>query len=235
MTDEKARAKQKILGELESIRTLLDDEEELELVDQEPPLLTTPVDAEDATPEGAAQPGAGADDDFPEDEIPILQAAVTDSDEAEEEADDLVARALKHSRATHAHDQAPVPADPETRHGSEEEQPGLFDGEAVDLESSASDAVGQREAVVSPAAAEQSENPFLPRHIRERLAANRLLREQGKSAAAASPPAAEGKSDEAALVDELVRRYLPRIEAELREKIRASLRAAREAEESPSE
>ena len=69
----------------------------------------------------------------------------------------------------------------------------------------------------------KTENPFLPKHIRDRLQANR-------GAPGATPvtpssiqsPVASGhdKSVEDYLVDEIIKAYLPKIEQELREKLR---------------
>lgn len=233
MTDEKEQTKKNILGELESIRTLLDEEEQLDGLDQEPPLLTTPADAEDApllteTWDGSAgaaeQSGASP------------QTGPT----SPEDDDDLAGQVSKNRSDS-------VARKAEVKRGSTEEQPSLFDDGELERKSRTTAPVveanpGEKAAPGKPLPSpEKSENPFLPQHIRERLSANRILRP--------TPPARDGsprsstkatkKDAEEAAVDELVQRYLPRIEAELREKIRARIRQQRkpagEPEDEPTE
>jgi len=175
------------------------------------------------------------DDEFGYDEEDIL---IND----DMDADDLVARALrgKHkapppnreynasqldpSADTAEPESAPDPA-PENIKATRppEQQPSLFDRPAE---------TPAPTRVVS----DKTDNPFLPKHIRDRLHTNRTL-QQEISATFTAPPkapqpqvkpeakAATPSTDEAheQVIDELVQRYLPKIEAELREKLRALL------------
>lgn len=348
MTDEKHKTRDKILGELESIRSLLEDENGKAL---EPPLLTDPIEDDEAPlltvtweEESPASDAESADvdsiDPEQDSDIPTLQAvesqelanAESDADgpalkletdtghqqdewttgeegeEAEEaessdnawdtqgaehaagtdeidaedaDADDLVARALRHhsrpslfdsaeteadpaelddsSAAGHQEDPAnPDPASeyPNTGELRSEEQPGLFDLQHPAGENAQPQAQPETSNQEAPAAElktrerqdgptpKKSENPFLPKHIRDRLSANRAL-QQEIAKSFNSPPytrfpppapstAAELSADEQ-LIDELVQRYLPKIEAELRDKLRALIKKERAESDDPAE
>lgn len=142
-----------------------------------------------------------------------------------------------------------------------EEQQSLFpttEGEPVEAgESPAVDRADNAEAE-RRAEAEQSlmestsrtlssgrgENPFLPKHIRDRLTANRKnqtammesLAPLARPAPAPAPkPAAVRLPDEQQLIDELVQRFLPEIEAALRERLQALLRDTAEPTTSDSD
>lgn len=71
----------------------------------------------------------------------------------------------------------------------------------------------------------KTENPFLPKHIRDRLQGNRSTPPPATTVPPAQPVAASSnsKSSEEQLVDELVKTYLPKIERELRERLRNML------------
>ncbi len=85
----------------------------------------------------------------------------------------------------------------------------------------------------APAPAELSdtqerENPFLPRHIKQKLEKEKSLYQQQLSETAPITPvipatARKASQDNEALIDELVGAYLPKIEQELRQRLRDSL------------
>ncbi|MCW8194275.1 hypothetical protein F6455_05720 [Proteobacteria bacterium 005FR1] len=299
MTDEKEKARSKILGELESIRTLLEDENGNTL---DPPLLTDPLEDDEASlltvtweaqrPESSDTPRSidaePNDADIPtleadlDAEIPTLNAdagipvldvpagpeqASLNIEVEPKESDDIVSRALKGQPRPSLFDDpepeppnggetgdAPEEVDSERMsagktEGNElraEEQPGLFDiqppaeVENNPQEVSPASATGKRDSAV----AKKSENPFLPKHIRDRLSANRALQAELVKSFTSPPytpfpptarkPALDAEVDEQ-LVDQLVRRYLPKIEAELREKLRAVLRDERERSGKPEQ
>ncbi|MGQ9426075.1 hypothetical protein ACXYTJ_11335 [Gilvimarinus sp. F26214L] len=231
MTDNKDSARKKILGELESIKDLLHEEH---LGEVEPPLLTTPVDDEptgtDEPPilsRRAAEPvktpsQKEARPREAEDDIPILQVEV-DPQEWMDPSESGPA------------DREPAPApDPES-------QPGLFDKprrEPAKPPADHGDSVTAQEPGAEPPPVRKTENPFLPKHIRDRINANRAAQQNmlnSLSTAPAKPPRqdaesrspAESKSEDD-LVEEVLKRCLPRIEAELREQIRAIIREQRE-------
>lgn len=307
MTDNKGNTKHKILGELESIKTLLDDRR----ASEEPPLLTTPADESEVPL--LTEAVNGADDTevqqaHPEaiepdhDDIPLLKSTVEDSEwwATEHDAsadDDLVARALKsrvqadstpplfsdaNSLGGRAGGDAGNPnnSDPEDKQSSldemaaskrptaaksTEEQPGLFDRDqlnsAPDAVPPENDATGEIAAKLTapsqaakadttatvmgaPPPSNKTENPFLPKHIRDRLQANRAAQQEMlKSFLKPShlpKPGDSNKAGEAVgpdeqLVNEMLQLYLPQIEAELREKIRAMIREERKASQKPQE
>lgn len=313
MTDDKRSAKHKILGELESIKTLLDNDRGSE----EPPLLTTPAETSDVPvltealngfvrniegKDGAAAPEST---DLNDDDIPVLQATVEESEwgYAEDEGKDL-ARALKSRDQLGSApslfgdpDDSPA-AEPltaitaseemareippeveaesaelsaETATGSRpsaalpaEEQPGLFDQEPSEDKTAAprkaaSDAAEPDEtapgqtsersnrpikagAANGPLTPPKSENPFLPKHIRDRLHANRAAQREMLDSFSKPPSqssensrGAETPSADEQLVDEMLQLYLPQIEAELRKKIRALIKEERDANQEQQE
>jgi|SRR5690606_22881253 len=227
MMDSKKKTREQILGELESIQQLLGDDELPEpplLTDTDAPLLTEAVEDEEA--------------DW---DPPILRETLGDQalpDEPQSsDVDDLAQQ--------RSGDQPQAPADPQpeatdSRAVAEEQQPGLFDSGAEaapthDAPRGADDSWRRRESD-SGATLPKSENPFLPKHIRDRLTANRLLQAElvkslGQAPAPGqAPQAAKAVSDQAveALVDELVRRFLPQMEAELRRRLRELVAEAEE-------
>ena len=74
-----------------------------------------------------------------------------------------------------------------------------------------------------------AENPFLPQHIKERLEKEKSLYQKEIDAAANLPginPFAAKPEEEEALIDELVKIYLPRIAEELRKRLKENLQAS---------
>src|SRR5690606_38692440 len=155
MTDSKKKTREQILGELESIQQLLNDEQLPEpplLTDTDAPLLTEAIDDQEA--------------DW---EPPILREVLEDPATGQEPHSPAAAGV----QPAEAVDSRAVP---------EEQQPGLFDAghESPSAESSAQDAEAAQQRAASDdgttgTTLPKSENPFLPKHIRDRLTANRLL------------------------------------------------------------
>jgi hypothetical protein len=291
MSNQKDKARHKILGELESIKSLLQGEDGKTL---EPPLLTDPVDTdeaplltetwdeESARPAGRISANAGAEP-LAETNIPVLNIAVEDDDRKpdEESADDedIVARALQQRHyGSSADDPEPdspraeqtrsPSAESEQRQEAEvrsEQQPGLFDSQPTEnddgggvaeqidsalsgsgsgsgLDSSSGSHPDPTPGATTPASPRQSENPFLPKHIRDRINANRALQQEIAKTFTSAPyspiprrprnPASGSLAVDEELIDQLVKRYLPRIEAELREKLRAMLKEERHQQDS---
>ncbi|MEX1034021.1 MAG: hypothetical protein WDZ30_11720, partial [Cellvibrionaceae bacterium] len=79
----------------------------------------------------------------------------------------------------------------------------------------------------------KTENPFLPKHIRDRLAASRALQQSPDYPRPATKAEGLDHSD-AEFAEQIVEEYLPKVEAELRKKIRALIRAEREITEKSS-
>lgn len=80
------------------------------------------------------------------------------------------------------------------------------------------------------------ENPFLPKHIRDRLDERRRALADDiaqatdsyrRSMAGRDSPSAASEPDEQAIVDDLIAQYLPRIEAELRFRLARKLEQSR--------
>lgn len=256
MTDDKHSTKHKILGELESIKTLLDDEDaELANEAAAPPDTSTENDVPLLTEalDGVAHDTEGDEENdadhvwfgFDQDDIPVLQATVEENGDPPE--DDLPVPALQHGRSAGTGNES-------TAKSKQENQPGLFDqgpgappADADDLQlapaapakpASPGNAVFRagkapprpHDHPLSPKSA--TENPFLPKHIRDRLHANRAnQREMMDSFLNSSHPAQSGSAGkptaaimEDKLVEEMLQLFLPRIEAELRERIRAIVR-----------
>jgi len=67
------------------------------------------------------------------------------------------------------------------------------------------------------------ENPFLPKHVKDRLEKERSLYQKEMDAAAKYQTPAKPSSSDNALIDELVKLYLPKIEADLRRRLKQSL------------
>ncbi len=75
---------------------------------------------------------------------------------------------------------------------------------------------------------QERENPFLPRHIKQKLEKEKSLYQQQLSETAPITPvipnvARKTPQDNESLIDELVDAYLPKIEQELRQRLRESL------------
>lgn len=229
MSDDKHKTRTKLLNELESIKDLLEEEDGAP--DLEPPLLTTPIEDLEDPPlltEALEVPLAGeelAETELPTDEdIPVLQEAIDP------------AKAMEV--------QTPEPNSEEAQHDSPgaapaEEQPSLFqtgEAEAEDEGPAASAETKLQAPEPDPARPStavprttRSENPFLPQHIRDRLSANRknqaALMESLNPLPPAKPPAkpVTTPAQEQLLIDELVQRFLPEIEAALRERLQTLL------------
>lgn len=77
--------------------------------------------------------------------------------------------------------------------------------------------VSQQQTTNNLKAVSLAQNPFLPKHVRERLQ-NNLYNESGNTNSTPTPNKVNGSYTQR-LVDELVAHHLPRIEAELRLKL----------------
>ncbi|MFL0801645.1 MAG: hypothetical protein K6L80_14425 [Agarilytica sp.] len=83
---------------------------------------------------------------------------------------------------------------------------------------------------------QERENPFLPRHIKQKLEKEKSLYQQQLSETAPITPVVpathrQTAQDNDALIDELVGAYLPKIEQELRQRLRESLNKQSQDEE----
>ncbi len=80
---------------------------------------------------------------------------------------------------------------------------------------------------------QERENPFLPRHIKQKLEKEKSLYQQqlSETAPIAPIPSRKASHDNEALIDELVGAYLPKIEQELRQRLRESLNKSAPEEE----
>lgn len=235
MSDDKEKTRAKLLNELESIKTLLRDDE---LQDLEPPILTSAIEGIDDAPLLTEI----LDEDIPptDEAIPILDEAIELPVEPEIVPDIVPEKTTAVPAAT-------------------EQQQSLFEPE-MELEPAnpPPPAAKPQPAPAKPDTATLSsgrgENPFLPKHIRERIEANRKQQSAMMEALAPSAPASAkpaepeakaptpGKGSAAArpnkavldhekLIDEMVERFLPSIEAALRERLQALLREQDTAQE----
>lgn len=284
MTEKKRKTKAQILGELESIKTLLQEDEDGlqdDASEADPPLLTEALDsvirdieaaAEIPEPDPASVPdnedeaipnqdipnqdSPSLDNALDEDDIdiPVLQPepeSVPDADSAnsleqtiDDAAEDIVARALR-QKASPEPDREPE--HPPEQHPSEQ-QPGLFDEPAAST--TAPKAIPSKTEKMAPAtksppttnpavsithpADATAENPFLPKHIRDRLHTGRTLQQEIDNTSRQNRQATRTRSPETAspatevidetTVEQLLQSIMPRVEEELREKIRAILR-----------
>lgn len=235
-TDDKRTTRYKILGELESIKSLLEEDGK----PLEPPLLTDPVEDDEAPLLTEAWQDRDAKAPVPElaeDDIPLLQETIDDG--ARDTPSEIsVARGRPPARDDADDLEPSIEALPKAV--NPEEQPGLFDSASTKengephqpsssprSEASAS-AAGESES--SSPLEKKSENPFLPKHIRDRLKANRELQQEMVKAFTSPPytpfppPTRKKPPNDAAdeqLIEHLLQRYLPKIEAELRQKLRA--------------
>lgn len=227
-SDKKA-AKKAILGELESIKELLiEDEADIPLLEplppdsgDEPPLLTNTL------PPGkvSAEPELSPDDT----ELPLLEEvsaaglATVDSGEPPEpqmEVDD------PGQPLPGQHSLFPDPAPPEDTAG---------DGPAPQDQAAQKAAAGKKSREKKPAARNnsggsrkpQGENPFLPQHIRERLHTTKTLVDQIKESPsfqeAAGQPLTPAQDD---MIEQLIAEFMPKIEQTLRQRLKALTQAA---------
>ncbi len=106
-------------------------------------------------------------------------------------------------------------------------QQSLFDEEKKEKQAAEAEAAAAaKETEASQEKTTERENPFLPKAIKQRLEMERSLYEREISehtplSKVATP--APDKTPQDALIDELVKRYLPKIEQELRERLREQL------------
>lgn len=243
MSDDKHKTRVKLLNELESIKDLLDEEDGS--LDLEPPLLTSTIDDLDDAPlltEAIEEPllvDEVLSDEVLVDETPVAEA-LPDDIPVLQEAIDPVEAAIEPVQE----DAVDHPADI-----SELEQPSLFHASEGNTAERSTPEAGQTQPATAPnppsaqkLSAARGENPFLPKHIRDRLTANRknqaALMESLKPIAAPTPPPQPANislPDEKQLIDELVQRFLPEIEAALRERLEAMIREQSKTPEAGSE
>lgn len=195
---------------LSELESIKDLLQEEELQDFEPPLLTSTVDAIEDAP--LLTEVLEEDPTIPDEEaIPILEEAVElpTAEPPPVEAKTEPADKAK-SELKPQQPEEPEPAAPDTASAA---------------------------AKLKPSA--PGENPFLPKHIRDRLAANRknqtammeALAPIAKPASAAKPAAPSDQQ----LIDEMVQRFLPAIESALRERLQEVLRKERKSEDDGQE
>ncbi len=107
-------------------------------------------------------------------------------------------------------------------------QQSLFDEEKKEKQAAETEATTTEETEASHEPTTERENPFLPKHIKQRLEMERSLYEREISEHTplpkkAMPSPSTEQSPQEVLIDELVQRYLPKIEQELRERLREQL------------
>lgn len=104
-------------------------------------------------------------------------------------------------------------------------QQSLFDTQEMQLEIEKPVSSKQTPVPATPKAA--VENPFLPKHIKDKLDKERLLYQQEVNAPSYFRPSSTTnhvpKSAEEKLIDDLVNSYLPKIKEELRRRLRETL------------
>lgn len=107
-------------------------------------------------------------------------------------------------------------------------QQSLFESsEMTGRRKSADSHSGQRGSEPSPGVEDQAENPFLPKHVKDRLQKEKSLYQKEIDAATRLPglnPYASKPDEHDALVDELVKIYLPKIEQDLRKRLKEHLK-----------
>ncbi len=220
MSESKSEKKNALLKDLESIKQLLDEESaETDLDLAEPPLLQ-PLDS------------AQLDEEEPELDLPILTETLDDDSEPPLEPPLLTAKNEEFAEEIPLLETVAEPA--AKKPASSPAQASLFE----DADKPAKEAPKAKAEAKAPEKktneAEDNDNPFLPKHIRERLHINRTLQQeievQMQNMINAKVEAAKPKpptlSDEALqrVVDEIIGRHLPVIERDLRNMLLAALR-----------
>lgn len=243
MSDDKQKTRAQLLGELESIKDLLDEEDEL--LGLEPPLLTVPAENMEDAPlltEVHQEPLAAeeaipllADEQFADEQLLDEQAQQKQAVESVKNAPELDSSEPQEPIAATAEEPSQPPQ-------TTEEQPNLFEAP-----------IGESEITAKPPAKRPSlssgrgENPFLPKHIRDRLTANRpsqppMVDYFAPLPAKAPPPETPSATEppeptpaDQQLIDELVKRFLPEIEAALRERLQTVVHDERGSPKTESE
>lgn len=212
MSDDKRKTRAKLLNELESIKTLLKDDE---LQDLEPPILTNAIDDIDNAPllTDIHEDHAPAMDEV----IPTLEEAVPPPAELEKRQEEVAEQ--QQSSLVDVANEAPATTGKTGKAPAQPKSPTLSSG--------------------------RGDNPFLPKHIRDRIAANRKQSAMMATIPPVLPAAAaaqhaepsdsstakpDAPSDEQ-LIDDMVQRFLPAIEAALRERLEALIHEQRDPQE----
>lgn len=211
MSDDKRKTRAKLLNELESIKTLLKDDQ---LQDLEPPILTSAIDDIDNAPllTEIHDDHAPAMDEV----IPTLEEAVPPPAELEMQQEEVAEQQSPHPDAAN---EAPATTGKTDKASAQPKSATLSSG--------------------------RGDNPFLPKHIRDRIAANRKQSAMMATITPVLPAAAPAQhaepsdsstakpdvpSDEQ-LIDDMVQRFLPAIEAALRERLEALIHEQRDPQE----
>ncbi len=216
-SDDSQHSRTRLLRELEFLRAQLADPETPDYEQDEIPLLIDQVEkAIGDTDESAAEASTDANTE----EIAALRAAYQ---QASEEIDGDRATPVEEAMARLAPDQAAGDAN------ASPAQQALFEPDAQRLHTPPhlNAPSSTPTPVQPPRPVARGDNPFLPKHIRDRLEERRqALADDIAQASTFFPPkgaqpknTASEHSTARALVDDLVAEYLPRIEADLRRRL----------------
>lgn len=256
MADKKRETKKVLLGELESIQDLLFDPDNIPVLDdsvpvlddslEELPMLTEAVDESASTLQTETEHAADTPLPKPTSDYGV---AYTDTLAEDNPEDKTAARVneenlnrYKNSRSGHT--EHSIPALSLSDNSATDTQQNLFSA-SVDTENSTTsqnadpDQTSTKNTLNTPqpktesvpdSATAMTENPFLPKHIRERLHTTKTLIEQIKEDPGHfihNPQETTGKQvntgitdqDVTAVVDEIIKEYMPKIETRLRQRL----------------
>lgn len=250
MAGNNQKTRKAILGELESIKELLQDEAEIPLLDDTieiPPAARStkrqsgaaspnPTNPEKPAASGAKTRAATevpdeTDVEAEEVDIPVLDQIIPDPDASDKQP---ATAPRADTQVTHANaGSASAPAQQQLfGESGETRQSPQHTGSARSSAVSKPNNSARKEP--STTASKTDENPFLPKHIRERLHTNKKLVDvikashtADKTAPSASSATTQKKNPltgdtptaEEALIEELVAEFIPKIETELRRRL----------------
>ncbi len=219
-------SKEDLLNELESIRTSLLPEGKEKNTSDEPPFEDLAITREFLITTPEAESSSNSDDP----NIPTLEkeSAMTvlpgqqslfgeDAKKSEDKAQNEASSAPTDGPVNINESAAPAPE----QIAKTQEHP------AIEEEPSSSAELSDTQ---------ERENPFLPRHIKQKLEKEKSLYQQQLSETAPITPVTPSAvrkipQDNETLIDELVDAYLPKIEQELRQRLRESLNSQSQDEE----
>ncbi len=207
MNDNKKKTRSELLRELESIKGLLGEEQDIPILQE--------IFAPEPEPAGTTGESRSPADSLKREELAALKSAyqslLADAEHfAESDDGDIGSETLSApSRPSTNHAANPRPAPSQTTGSASKVLPGQQSLFGSDRE--------KQQALLSS----YGENPFLPQHIRARLRGNRPEASDTQNASTASQQTAPGTTPQSrdTLINDLVQQVMPQLEQRLRDQL----------------